>query len=162
MRGRIASSVVVAAAILVGTAGCNLVAPQTTTEHYFASDGVSTSAGALDVRNAVIIAPDGTEGNLVMTVVNPTEKQSVLRIQYEASDGTKTDDAVLAPASSTTSIGGEGDQTVTLTDIDAKPGSLFPVFFTAGDSEGKQVLVPVLNAGLPEYSTLAPSSSSAN
>src|ERR1700710_1284550 len=72
VKARVAASVALALAVAFGTAGCGFVAPQATTKHYDASDGVGGTVGQIDVRNAMIItdASDGTVGNLVVTLVN--------------------------------------------------------------------------------------------
>ena len=156
MKGRIASSVVVATAILIGTAGCNLIAPQATTEHYFASDGINVDVGSLAVRNAVIISDDGDLGNLVFTVENTTDEAAALRIQYQSGDSKRTR-TVAVKAHQIRLVGSEGaDRTITLSGIDTQPGGLFPVYFQTGQSGGREERVPVLNGGLPEYSDLVP------
>jgi len=70
------TSVALALVVAFGTAGCGFVAPQATTKHYDASDGVSGSVGSVDVRNAIIVtdAKNGTVGNLVVTLVNTDSK----------------------------------------------------------------------------------------
>ena len=55
MKARVAASIVLALAVAVGTAGCGFIAPQATTKHYDASDGVSGNVGQIDVRNAFIV-----------------------------------------------------------------------------------------------------------
>ena len=82
MKAQVATSVALALAVAFGTAGCGLVAPQATTKHYDASDGVSGSVGTVDVRNAMIVADakDGTVGNLVVTLVNTGAKSQRVAI----------------------------------------------------------------------------------
>ena len=41
--------------------------------------------------------------------------------------------------------------------INSKAGSLFPIFIQYGTLTGEQLLVPVLDGSLPEYSKLLPS-----
>lgn len=153
MRARIATSVVLAAAVLFGTAGCNFLAPQATTYHYFASDGVNADAGELDIRNAVIISDKGVLGNLVMTVVNNGERAS-LNVQFEGSGGTQN--VTVSVPSGTTVFGPQDGKQVLLRQLGTKPGAVLPVYFQTGDSEGEQVEVPVLDGGLPEYADLLP------
>lgn len=156
MRRRIASSIVVAVAVLIGTAGCNLVAPQATTKHYFASDGVNVDVTSdIAVRNAVVITDAGKLGNLVMTVVNNSTERARFTVQHESA-GTRKDVTVSVPASSTTVFGYPDGETVLLRAIDTQPGALLPIYFHSGDDEGKEVLVPVLDGGLPEYKDLLP------
>ena len=155
VRGRIASSVIVAAAIIVGTAGCGLVAPQATTYHYFASDGVSGDIGEIGIRNAVIVTDKGKLGNLVVTIVNSGSEDAEITVQHESSNGKKTV-TISAPANETTLFGPADGEQVLLRDLDAQAGSLLDVYFQYGDEQGEDLQVPVLDGGLPEYSDLLP------
>ncbi|PPL19702.1 hypothetical protein [Microterricola pindariensis] len=159
MKARIAASVLLAAGLLVGTAGCNLVAPQATTKHYDASDGVSANLDGVDVRNALVITEDGELGNLVVTFVNTTAESAKVTVQYE-SDGSKETETVTLEPSSSTPFGLPDGEQITLVDMGTQPGALLPVYFQSGQSEGKQLLVPVLDASLPEYADLVPTAPS--
>jgi len=156
VRARIIVSVVVAAGILLGTSGCNLLAPQSTTAKYDASDGVSGNVGDLAIRNAMLLSDDGAVANLVVTIVNSGDSAHSLSVQYD--DGTqKVTQDVNVDANSSVTFGTPDAPTVTVT-ADAAPGSLFPVFFQYGNETGAEVLVPVLDGSLEEYSTLLPTS----
>ena len=74
MKSRLFASLAVGAAVVLGTTGCNLVAPQATTIDYSASDGVNVpESGPLQVRNALIVADEeGTVGNFVAAIVYDT------------------------------------------------------------------------------------------
>lgn len=155
MKARIAASVLLAAGLLVGTAGCNLVAPQATTKHYDASDGVSANLDGVDVRNALIVRDDGELGNLVVTMVNTGTKSAKVTVQYESA-GEKSTETVTLPANSSTPFGPADGETITLVDMGSQPGALLPVYFQAGAGEGKEILVPILNADMEEYAELLP------
>ncbi|AMB59302.1 hypothetical protein [Microterricola viridarii] len=159
MKARIAASVLLAAGLLVGTAGCNLVAPQATTKHYDASDGVSANIGTVDVRNAIVVSDDGELGNLVVTFVNTGAERAKVTVQYDSA-GKKTTETVTLDANSSTQIGQPGGDDVTLEKMGVRPGALIPIFFQSGEAEGKELLVPVLTTQLEEYSTLAPTAPS--
>jgi hypothetical protein len=154
VRARTMATVVVAAGILLGTTGCNLSAPQATTIHYDASDGVSGNVGDLAIRNALLITADGESANLLVHVVNPTDEDIDLLVQYEGVDD-KVDTEVTIDANSTGEIGVEGGDSI-LVDGEVTAGSLFPVFFQYGDFTGTELLVPVLDGTLSQYSTLVP------
>ncbi|TFD30705.1 DNA modification methylase [Cryobacterium cryoconiti] len=154
MRARTIVSVVVAAGILLGTSGCNLFAPQSTTAKYDASDGVSGDVGDLAIRNAILLSEDGDVANLLVTVVNSSDSAQSLNVQYD--DGSdKVTQEVNVDANSSVTLGTEDAPTVTVT-ADLELGSLFPVFFQYGSETGVEVLVPVLDGTLDEYSTLLP------
>ncbi|TFC96275.1 MULTISPECIES: DNA modification methylase [Cryobacterium] len=154
MRARTIVSVVLAAGILLGTSGCNLFAPQSTTAKYDASDGVSGDVGDLAIRNAILLSEEGAVANLVVTVVNSGDTAQSLNVQYD--DGSdKVNQKVNVDANSSVTLGTEDAPTVTVT-ADLELGSLFPVFFQYGGETGVEVLVPVLDGSLGEYSTLLP------
>ncbi|PJJ61949.1 hypothetical protein [Compostimonas suwonensis] len=155
MKARIAASVILAGGLLLGTTGCGFIAPQATTYHYDASDGVSGNVGSIDVRNAILISDNGELANLLVTLVNPGAESRSITIQYEAG-GKKFSDSVTVPAGETTQIGTPDNQLFVLRNIDSQPGSLFPVYFQYGDEPGKKLLVPVLTNGLEEYKDLTP------
>ncbi len=161
MRARRAASVVLASAVvLLGTAGCTFFAPQTTLKPYDASDGVNTQIGDVYIRNVLLLTEDGSNASLLVNVVNETDNGQSVQFQYEGtgSDGTtgKVDKSVFANPGKATSIGGHGDNQIVLTGINAKPGTLFPVFVQYGDQTGKQLLVPVLDGTLEPYNKLLP------
>jgi hypothetical protein len=152
------ATVVVAAGILLGTTGCNLYAPQATTIHYDASDGVSGDVGDLAIRNAILLTEDDENGNLLVHVVNSSAEDVELLVQYEGVDE-KVDQTITVPGNSTTEIGVDGGESVAVESPDATAGSLFPVYFQYGDFTGTELLVPVLDGSLAAYSTLVPSES---
>ncbi|WP_240752672.1 DNA modification methylase [Microbacterium hydrothermale] len=160
VKTRLIASIAVGAAVVLGTTGCNLIAPQATTIDYSASDGVNVPAdsGPLHVRNALIVADeDGTTGNLVAAIVNDTSDSLTLRIEVgEGSSAVKSN--VIVPANKTLSLGDLTSDTepLRLNDIDAVPGSTVPVYFQSGDGEGSLMQVPVLDGALAYLSTLAP------
>lgn len=160
MKARVAASVVLALAVALGTAGCNLVAPQATTKHYDASDGVSGNVGQIDVRNAVIITDGmgGTVGNLVVTFVNNDTKSHRVAISSGAG-GSAVSEVTVEPGQ-VKLVGTKPDtasnSNVFLLNFTAIPGSIYPLYFQYGDQTGLKLQVPVLDGGLPEYTDLVP------
>lgn len=155
MRTRIAAIVVVAVGIVLGTSGCNLFAPQATSLHYDASDGVSGNVGDVDVRNAVLVSNDEGNANLIVTFVNTGDSAHNLNVQY-STDGDKVDQSVNVKANSSVTLGLEDAPSVVVDAEAAIAGSLFPVYFQYGNETGVELLVPVLDGTLAEYSTLVP------
>ncbi|MBG6239156.1 hypothetical protein IWX78_002135 [Mycetocola sp. CAN_C7] len=154
MKARLIASVVLAASVVLGTSACNLISPQSTTEHYDASDGVSGRIGDLKLRNAVIISGDGTDGNLLLSITNSGVSQN-LTVQFGDGESLVTG----IPRQSTVSFGAEDEDPILLEGIDTKPGALLPVYFQYGDETGVELLVPVLDGSLEEYSEFVPESS---
>ncbi|HYI32847.1 MAG TPA: hypothetical protein VEX88_05235 [Glaciibacter sp.] len=156
MRARIAATVVLAAGILIGTTGCGLIAPQATQLQYDPSDGIGADVGEVDIRNALLITDEeGANATLVASLVNRGDEPHRVSVQYEGNAGKVTEE-VTVPAKSSIVLGGDDGPTLTLREVDAQPGSLFPVFFQYGEETGAEMLVPVLTDALDEYSTLGP------
>ena len=155
MRARIVASAILATAILSGTAGCGLMAPQATTIRYDASDGVSGDVGDIAVRNAILVSDGADSANLVVTLVNQGDSSHIVGVQYE-SDGEKVTEELTVEANSTLALGSEDEPALALRGIDAQPGSLFPVFVQYGNETGARLLVPVLDDTLEPYATLVP------
>ena len=153
MRARIAASVVLAAGILLGTSACDFSAPQATTIHYDASDGVSGDVGNVAIRNAILISDDGHSANLLVTLVNQGSKAQSLNVQYTSGSNKVTNTVTVEPNSSVT-LGTPGEPSVDLQKVDTPPGALFPVYFQYGNETGVQLLIPVLDGTLSQYSTL--------
>ncbi|MEO7015664.1 MAG: hypothetical protein ABI130_02380 [Leifsonia sp.] len=159
MKARVAASVALALAIVFGTAGCGFFAPQATTKHYDASDGVSGNVGQIDVRNAMVIVDSkGEVGNLSVTLVNTDSKSHLLTIKGGDSTAEGVQVSVQPgqvkilgqnPKSSSTS-------NVFIPNLTAQPGTLLPIFFQYGDQTGLKLQVPVLDGQLPEYNHLVP------
>lgn len=160
MKARVATSVALALVVAFGTAGCGLIAPQATTKHYDASDGVSGAVGTVDVRNAMIItdAKDGTVGNLVVTLVNTGDTSR--RVAISAGDRSSTAAHVTVQPGQVKQLGEDpenaGPSNVLIPQFTAKPGALYSVYFQYGDETGVNLEVPVLDGQLPEYSSLVP------
>ncbi|MFZ4894673.1 hypothetical protein ACL9RL_09505 [Plantibacter sp. Mn2098] len=154
MKARIVASIVLAGALALGTAGCNLIAPQATTKHYDASDGVSVTVGKIGVRNALIISDDGVVGNLVFSVSNTDTKAHTVVIEVEGNS--ERFQVVAEPG--ITSFDGRPDSNapVRIDELGAKPGAVIRVFFQYGTETGGEALVPILTGELNEYSTLVP------
>ena len=131
MKSRLIASVVLGTAVLLTATGCNFLAPQATTYEYDAGDGVSANTGDLEIRNIFIVSEDGKGGKTTVRI----------------------------PAAALVSLGGEGatgDDPILLEGINAKPGTVLPMYFQSGSGEGELVLVPVLDGTLPYYEGLVP------
>lgn len=156
MKTRLIASVVVAAAVALGTSGCAMLSPQSTTIPYSPADGlnVPASSGPLAVRNALVVANDeGTEGNFVAAIVNESDSSQVLNLEVGENAVKLT---VRVPAGDTVSLGTEDTDPLLIEDLGARPGSTVPIFFQSGDGEGARVEIPVLNDDLDYLTPLVP------
>ncbi|GAB3616364.1 hypothetical protein GCM10027416_09210 [Okibacterium endophyticum] len=158
MKARFLASAAVAAAVILGTSACGLVAPQATTLEYDASDGVSATVGTIKILDAVVVSDDGVDGNLVFTAVN-TGSAHMLQVQYESGSGTETID-VMVDENATVGFGGDTTDAVLLPDIDSIPGSLLDIYFQYGQESGVEARVPVLDGEQKQYSTFVPKEAS--
>ena len=161
MRARIAATVIVAASLLLSTAGCSFFAPQATLKHYDPSDGVGTTVGNLKVRNALLLTNDGQQASFLVNLINDSEKTVNVLIQYDGTTANgapgKVDTRVQLDAREVKTFGSSDTRQLLFSGINSKAGSLFPVFVQYGTLTGEQLLVPVLDGSLPEYSKLLPS-----
>ena len=156
MRARVVASAGLAVLMAIVLAGCNFITTQATLKPYDPSDGVSATIGDVSILNALVLSEDGVNGNLVFTALNTSGDPVDLTVQYDSS-GEKADVALKVEADGTTDFGGFNDSAqVFLTDMDATPGGLIPVYFQYGDEPGKQLMVPVLDGSLEQYSPFLP------
>jgi hypothetical protein len=152
---RAAASLILASALVVGTAGCTFITSQATLNQYDPADGVRANIGDLSLRNVVAIANEsGDAASLLIHVINAGDGPHSLTIQYE-SDGTSTTiTQVVRPG--TNSFGNTVDEEqIVLTNAGVPAGGLVPVYFQYGTLPGTQLLVPVLEA-TGFYADLAP------
>ena len=86
---RAAASVILAGALIVGTAGCTFVSRQATLIQYDPSDGVGANVGNVQVRNVIgLIGEDGAI-SLLVTMANRGADAANVNFQFE-SGGQKT------------------------------------------------------------------------
>ncbi|MDJ0336033.1 hypothetical protein QMG83_12430 [Salinibacterium sp. G-O1] len=144
---RAAASVVLAVALLAGTAGCTFISRQATLIQYDPSNGVGASVGDVKVRNAIaLINEDGTAVSLLITLVNSGQDDVSVKLQYEA-NGKKLTEIKAVPAGGVSSFGNvDGEDQIVVTNPGVKSGALMPVYVQYGDNPGSELMVPVLPA----------------
>ncbi len=156
MKSRLAASIALAAALMVGATGCTFSAEIATEKEYDPSDGVGAEVGELAIRNALLIGETGEELNLVMTVASAADVDRRLTVQWE-SEGERVTEAIVVAAGDRTRVGGPEDENqIVISGSGATIGGLVPVFFTYNGAAGVEVLVPVLDGALPEYELYIP------
>lgn len=156
MRTRIASSIAAAVVTVLTLTGCGFFTPVATMKPYDPSDGVGADMGDLALRNILLIANDNHEATLVMTVVNRSEEDIVLNLQYGDADVRVTESLTVAGGNSRTNVGDDPGTTIIVSDPNKVVGALFPIYFEYGSVPGEVVLVPVLDGSLPEYELYVP------
>jgi hypothetical protein len=161
VKSRLIATVALGAVVALGTTGCGMLVPQGTTVQYSPADGMSVpvTSGPIQVRNVLIVATeDGSEGNLVAALVNPTDASHVRSMEV-GEGATSSAIEVRVPARGTISLGGSGQDGVDpilIESLDARPGSTIPVYFQSGDGEGARVDIPVLDGSLDYLADLVP------
>ncbi|MFC3298297.1 hypothetical protein FJV46_10130 [Arthrobacter agilis] len=148
-----AQRAVAAGALLVvlPISGCNLIAEQSTTTQYAASDGIVKDLGPVLMRNILVVGTEDDEaGRLVGTVFNTSDDPVDLsvsagggatRISIEGQGQIRFED--------------ESGDDATLEGIDDIPGSLIDIDFEV-DGEQATFQVPVLDGTLQEYREFVP------
>jgi hypothetical protein len=152
---RVASSVILAGALLLGTTGCTFFAEQATRIEYNPSDGVIVKLGDVRVLNAIALSADGRDVSLLFTASNSSTEDKTLRVQVDV-NGEKVDRSIRVPAQGTTSIGSNGDSTLIFSDVNVQLGSVMPVYFQWGTTQGEQAIVPILDGSTGVYGDLLP------
>ena len=141
------ASIVLAAVVLTGTAGCTFFATQATLIQYDPSNGVGANIGDVQVRNAIaLISDDGRAVSLLVTLVNSGQENVRVTLQYE-SGGEKSTDVKSVAAGEAASFGNViGEDQIIVLDPGVDAGALFPLYVQYGEFQGEQLMVPVLEA----------------
>lgn len=155
MKSRVAAAIALAAALMLGTTGCTFSSNIATQKPYDPSDGVGAEVGELSIRNALLIGEDPDELNLVMTVVSAADSDRRVTVQWQAG-GERVTEEIFVNAGGRTAFGGPEQDQLLVTGTGATIGGLVPVFFAYPGAEGVEVLIPVLDASLPEYELYLP------
>jgi hypothetical protein len=155
---RATASALIAGALLVGTAGCSFITPTATLNRYDPSDGISSSVGAVEVRNVLAISNDDNSAvSLMITIINTSSSSGSLRLQYENEAGERVDISKPLSANEVKSYGTQVDgDMIVITDAGVLAGQLFPIYFQYGNERGAELLVPVLPSSNSVYTELAP------
>ena len=153
MNARGAASVILIGGLLLGTTGCSRFSEKATLIQYEPSDGTAADLGDIELRNVLAISEDGETVNLVLTAVNTGEKGIFVNFQYNDGAG---EEQLYVAGNSSKSIGQPDEDTVVLTEANTTVGGLFPLYAQYGEQPGKEMMVPVLDGSLGEYSTLVP------
>lgn len=150
---RLVATAALGMTVVLGSAGCSMLAPQATTIQYSASDGVNVPAsGPLLVRNALIIADEtGTTGNFIAAVINDTDATETLNIGIGGQVATVT-----VPARTTVSMGVDGVEPLLINGLNSAPGTNVDVAFQSGDGAGTEIAIPVLDGALSQYAPFVP------
>lgn len=156
MNLRIVAAAVVSATLILGSAGCTLL-PQSggTTFDYQPADGVPGSVGDIEIRNAIGLSENGDDVSLLMLVINTSDSDVTLGVQYTDADGEQVPLTLVVPANSSVQVG-TGDEDIVLRNAGATVGGSVDVYFQYGKAPGQQLHIPVLDGSTPEYDGFLP------
>jgi hypothetical protein len=156
VKSRFVAAVALGAAVMLGTSGCAMLAPQATTIPYSPADGLNIpeNGAPLIIRNALVITGDGTTGNLVAGVVNMTDQPATLTVQV-GEGATASTLTVDVPANTVKSLGANAAP-LRIDNLDAQPGSTVKIAFQSGDTAPVVSQVPVLDNTEKYYNGLVP------
>ena len=160
MRRRIAATAVLAVGLALATAGCTFLAPQATLIKYNPSDGISANVGDLQLRNVFVVAPKGTDANLVGVFINTSKKAEQVELQYTTHVSGKavvTETLVDMTAGEVISFGNPHVKQLVFRKADVPAGALLKIFVQYGTVSGKNIQLPVLTGTQTYYKGLAPS-----
>lgn len=147
------AAVSIAAAVMLGTSGCNFISPVASMEQYAPSDGSQIDLENVKARNFIYVA--GEEfGGLFGTLVNPSLEAQTVRIQYtDATLAEKKSISVNLLPGGVLDLGYNGTAPL-LINLGSTPGAIVSIYLNEGSNSGRELNVPVLDATLPEYQPL--------
>ncbi len=152
MRARAVAAIALSGALALALSGCNMWMDVETQRPYDPSDGVSLTVGDLQLRNVLVVTEDGELGNLVGTAVNATGDDIDFTVQWKV-DGTYHEVELTAEAGGSTTFG--VDEQVALEPLGVDAGDLLDAVVHIATDQ-KALVIPVLDATLPEYGDLVP------
>lgn len=153
MKIRIASSIALAAGLLLGASGCALMAPQATLEKYAPSDGIDVNVGDVELRNVLLIEDESGENfNVVFSSVNNSGAPVDLTINFEGENSQHASAEFTIPEGIAEFGNPEGDETPVLVSVKGlAPGATAPANFQVAGASEVAHQVPVLDGELAEY-----------
>lgn len=145
---------VIAAALLLGTAGCGVFVPTATMKQYSAGDGLNVNVGKLELRNVMVITDESGDASLVGTIVNDSTNVQYVTAQFQTA--TPVDVKFVAPEG-ITKIGIADGNPVVLRGTALTAGQYIEIYFQYGGEDGVGVSIPVWDGTNPNYAPYAPS-----
>jgi len=144
---------VAAVALALTASGCAYFNDTQTHDFYQAADGTNANETGMGVRNAVLVVDDAGDGTLYATAVNNTASDGTVELAGAYEGTTVFSASVEVPAGGTVALGGDGDQAVTATAVEAPAGSIMQLTVTASGQETVTVSMPVMDDSLAYYRT---------
>ena len=144
------AAIAIAAGVVLGTAGCNMISHVATNDPYAPSDGAQGHVGDLKARNFLLLQ-DGTKSILIGSLVNSGVDPVSASISY-ADAGAQKVTQVNLNGLQKFDLGYNGTAALPIV-TDLKPGALYDLSLKSG-SESVDISVPVLDGTLAEYKAI--------
>lgn len=144
------AAVAVAAGVMLGTAGCNMISHVATNDVYAPSDGAQVDVSDLRARNFLLLT-DGTKSILIGSLVNGSANSISASLNYEDGGAKKTTQVNLNGAQKF-DLGYNGTAALPVAS-DLPAGAIFKIEIAVG-GEKQELRVPVLDGTLPEYKAI--------
>ena len=144
------AAVTLAAGVMLGTAGCNMITHVATNDVYAPSDGAQTTSGDVKARNFLLLE-DGTKVILIGSLVNSGTTAAAVSLNYVDGGANKTAQVNLN-AGQKFDLGYNGTAALPVA-TELKPGAVYKVSITV-DGTAAEMSVPVLDGTLPEYKAI--------
>lgn len=148
---------VAALGLALTASGCAYFNPTQTHEFYQAADGTNANLSegghfTVGVRNAIVIAPETGDAQLIGSVANYTDEEVTVSLEGTAPDGsTVFATRVAVPAKQTVALGvGEGEQQVAIGELPTEPGEFLTLSVSDG-TESTEISLPVTTDDLEYY-----------
>lgn len=146
------ATVVIAAGVILGTAGCNMISPVASIEQYAPSDGAQADLGKVAARNFLLLTHGEHHRWLIGTIVNTGLEDQQLTLTYPEAGANKTVSITLA-AGQKFDLGYNGTSALMI-DTETPAGALFPITLAANGQEPIALGVPAMDGTLAEYKTI--------
>ncbi len=153
MNVRALAATAVAAALLVGTAGCGVFVDTATLKPYAASDGVNASVGGIELRNLLVITDETGDGSLIGAVVNNSKAAAHLTVELR---GSTTVTETVAVETGVTLLGVKDATATIFAGADLVAGQYATIYVQYGSADGVEITVPVLDGTDPLYAPYTP------
>ena len=149
-RALLASSIAIAA--VLGTAGCNLISPVASLEHYAPSDGAQGDIGKLKARNLISLQDEMGNSGVVGAFANSGNEPITFAIKYTTADGTPGYREYTVEPYKVLNFGYQNTAPLDL-NLGGLPGDSKSILVYTDSAEAR-INVPVMDATLAEYSDL--------
>lgn len=151
---RALTALAAAAAVTLGTAGCQVFSPTQTDVAYLPADGIQADLGSVAIRDLVVVADGSGEALVSGGVVNAGGEQVTLQFAPQQDGGSGSGVQLQVQPHEQIDLAQQGLQ---LSGVSAKAGTILPVAVTSSTAGATLLNVPVVAAS-GYYSTVTPTS----